>query len=48
MKITKFFHKMKQDLNNQSKEQNQDNLKKGEKKVKAADLLMMAMFFIKT
>lgn len=38
---------MKQDLNNQSKEQNQDNLKKGEKKVKAADLLM-AMFFIKT
>lgn len=39
---------MKQDLNNQSKEQNQDNLKKGEKKVKAADLLMMTMFFIKT
>ena len=37
---------MKQDLSNQSKEQ---NLKKGEKKVKAAALLMMAMFFfIKT
>lgn len=34
---------MKQDLSNQSKEQ---NLKKGEKKVKAAALLMMAMFFL--
>lgn len=43
MKITKFFRKMKQDLSNQSKEQ---NLKKGEKKVKAAALLMMAMFFL--